>query len=229
MQMRVSVVIPTLDEADRIGSAIVALHAAGFEEIIISDGASTDGTESVARAAGAVVVDAPRGRGKQLQHGAAAATGDLLFFLHADSSPPEGARAMIAETLSAPGAVAGCFTLAFDRTHPLLSFYSVMSRINHNLFTYGDQGLFMARAAFDRIGGYSDAPLFEDVDIVRRARRAGRFVKRPEAVITSARRFARDGPALRELTNVGLVVAYHAGVSPERLANWYRAERKFRE
>ena len=225
----VSVIVPTLDEADRIGALIDALRILGFEEIIVSDGASSDGTKGIAESAGAIVVAGPRGRGKQLQCGAAAASCDNLFFLHADSMPPSNARAVIAQSLATPGVIAGCFRLAFDRRHPLLDLYASMSRINHDLFTFGDQGFFIGRAAFDRIGGYSGAPIFEDTDIVRRARRFGRFIKRGEPMTTSARRFLRSGIFRRQLSNTGMVVLYRLGVSPERLALWYRPEKAFRE
>jgi rSAM/selenodomain-associated transferase 2 len=227
--MGVSVIVPTLDEADRIGALIDALRTQGFEEIIVSDGASSDDTKEIARSSGAIVVAAPRGRGKQLQRGAAAASCESLFFLHADSMPPPNARPAIAHALATPGVIAGCFRLAFDRRHPLLDFYASMSRINHDLFTFGDQGFFIGRASFERIGGYSDAPIFEDADIVRRARRAGRFIKRNEPMTTSARRFLRGGLARRQLSNAVLVALYRGGVSPERLARWYRPEKAFRQ
>lgn len=222
--MRVSVVVPTLDEADRIGALIEILRQSGFEEVIISDGVSDDRTREIARAAGGIVVEGPRGRGSQLQRGANAATGDILFFLHADSTPPAGARALIEQALALPGASAGCFRLVFDSLHPLLSWYGAMSRINHDLFTYGDQGFFIRRPLFDRIGGYTNAPLFEDVDIVRRARRAGQFIKLGEPMTTSARRFLRSGFVRRQLANAGLVALYRLGVAPQRLARWYRPE-----
>lgn len=179
--------------------------------------------------AGAVVVSAPRGRGKQLKAGASAATGDCLFFLHADSHPPIGARRIIVETLAASAVIAGSFCLAFDRRHPLLSFHASCSRINHSLFTYGDQGLFITRRAYEQSGGYSNAPLFEDVEIQRPLRRGGKFVKRPEPIVTSARRFLRDGVARRELVSVGLLGLYCLGVSPEQLERWYRPERERRQ
>jgi hypothetical protein len=104
-----------------------------------------------------------------------------------------------------------------------------MSRINHGLFTYGDQGLFLLRSTYQRIGGYSELPLFEDVEILRRLRRAGRFVKLNAAMVTSARRFIRDGVARRELLSAGLVALYHLGVSPQRLERWYRPDKQGRE
>lgn len=157
-----------------------------------------------------------------------AASGDILFFVHADSQPPSGARGAIATAL-AHGAIGGCFRLAFDSPHPLLRFYAFMSRINHGLFTYGDQGLFLLRSTYQRIGGYSELPLFEDVEILRRLRRAGRFVKLNAAMVTSARRFIRDGVARRELLSAGLVALYHLGVSPQRLERWYRPDKQGRE
>jgi rSAM/selenodomain-associated transferase 2 len=227
--MRISVVIPALDEAERISSLIEALHSEGFDEIIVADGKSSDATQAIAADAGALVVAAPRGRGKQLQCGAAAATGDLLFFIHADSVPPAGARRLILQTLTRPLVVAGCFRLKFDHSHPVLTLFSTVSRINHPLFTYGDQGLFLSRAMYDRIGGYSDAPVFEDVEILNRLRREGKFIKRSEPITTSARRFLRDGVVRREVTSFGLVLLYNMGVSPERIARWYRPEKSFRE
>ena len=227
--MRISVIVPTLDEEARIGALVETLHRQGFEEIIVSDGASNDDTKRRAQAAGAIVVDAPRGRGRQLQRGAAAASGDGLFFLHADSVPPDDAHAIIERTLSACGVVAGCFRLEFDQPHPLLDVYAYMSRINHDVFTFGDQGFFIGRVAYDRLGGYAAVPVFEDTDIVRRVRRAGRFVKRGEPMTTSARRFLRDGIFRRQLANAGLVSLYRLGVSPERLSRWYRSDKVRRE
>jgi hypothetical protein len=131
--------------------------------------------------------------------------------------------------LSTPRVAGGCFCLAFDERHPLLSLYAFMSRINHGLFTYGDQGLFVSRTTFDRIGGYAALPLFEDVEILGRLKRAGRFIKLQTPITTSARRFRRDGMARREIASMGLVALYHLGVPPAQLERWYRPERKHRQ
>jgi rSAM/selenodomain-associated transferase 2 len=225
----VSVIVPTLDEGDRIGDLIDTLRRDGFQEIVVADGGSSDATVKVARDSGALVVSAARGRGTQLGAGANAASGETLFFLHADSTPPRGANRSIETTLSRPDVAGGCFCLAFAERHPLLSFYATMSRINHTLFTYGDQGLFLRRSVFDRIGGYAVLPLFEDVEILTRLRRAGRFVKLQTPITTSARRFLRDGIARRELASMALVGLYHLGVPAARLERWYRPERAHRE
>jgi|CXWL01.1.fsa_nt_gi rSAM/selenodomain-associated transferase 2 len=227
--MRVSVVIPTLDEAGRIETLIVGLIGQGFDEIVVADGGSRDATAALAAAAGALVVSTSRGRGRQLSAGAGAASGDILFFVHADSLPPAGARRRIETALANEGVSAGCFRLTFDVAHPLLRFYAFMSRINHSLFTYGDQGLFLRRSTYQRIDGYRDLPLFEDVEILQRLRRIGRIVKLNAPMVTSARRFLRDGVARRELMSAGLVALYHLGVAPVRLERWYRPDKQSRE
>ncbi|NJO33822.1 MAG: hypothetical protein HC869_12430 [Rhodospirillales bacterium] len=111
----------------------------------------------------------------------------------------------------------------------MLGVYAFMSRINMSAFTYGDQGLFLKRETYERIGGYRDLPLFEDVEILGRLRRAGRIVKLSAPMTTSARRFLRDGVAWREFKSAILVGLYHLGVPPERLERWYRPEREQRE
>ncbi len=227
--MRISVIIPTLDEADRIGALVAALMAQDFDEVVVADGGSGDATMQRACDAGARVVLSPRGRGRQLSAGARAASGEALFFLHADSMPPPQARSRIEATLAAGTVSAGCFRLAFDQKHPLLDFYALMSRINHGLFTYGDQGLFLLRSTYLGIGGYRDMPLFEDVEIVRRLRRLGQIVKLEASMVTSARRFMRDGVARRELMSAGLVALYHLGVGPHQLERWYRPDKEGRE
>jgi len=227
--MRISVVIPALDEGERIGSLIAALRAHGFDDIVVADGGSRDATQAETIAAGAAFIRGERGRGRQLASGARAASGDVLFFVHADSAPPPLACALIETALADPGVSAGCFSLAFDHAHPLLGIYALMSRVNMSLFTYGDQGLFLKRETYERIGGYRDLPLFEDVEILGRLRRAGRIVKLRAPMTTSARRFLRDGVARRELMSAILVALYHMGVPPERLERWYRPERDERE
>jgi len=227
--LRISVIVPTLDEAERIGALIDALRRQGFDEIVVADGGSRDATVERATNAGAQVILSSRGRGQQLGAGARVASGEALFFVHADCLPPSGARNSIEARLAEVGVSAGCFRLAFDEAHPLLRLYAFMSRINHGLFTYGDQGLFLLRSTYLRIGGYRDMPLFEDVDILQRLRRAGRIVKLNQPMLTSARRLMRDGVAQRELMSAGLVALYHLGVSPERLEQWYRPEKPSRE
>ena len=120
------------------------------------------------------------------------------------------------------GIAGGSFSLEFDDGHPLLRFYSLFSRINHILFTYGDQGLFMRKEVFQAVGGFRNIPIMEDVDIQRRLRRTGRFVKIREPVTTSARRYRARGNVHQQIVNMMLVALYHSGVSPFTLKRYYK-------
>jgi rSAM/selenodomain-associated transferase 2 len=222
-----AIVIPTLNEEPILPGLLADLASrAGDFTVTVADGGSTDGTRDVAgRFPGVRWVEAPRGRGAQMNAGAREAGGDLLLFLHADSRLPAGAFERIREALADPGVVAGSFSLAFDRDDPWLRFYARCSRWNHPLVTYGDQGLFLRRELFERVGGFPEIPLMEDVEIQRRLRRLGRFVKLREPVVTSARRFVRHGAVRQQMRNAALVSLYYLGVAPERLARGYGVTR----
>lgn len=218
-----SVVVPCLDEEERLPRTLDRLEAEGEGcEVVVVDGGSGDGSREVAAGrAGVRLVRAPRSRGLQLNAGAAVARGETLFFLHADTLPPRGFVRRIEEALAGPGVVAGSFCLGFDAGGALLRLYSWCSRFNRPLFTYGDQGLFLLRAVFEEIGGFAPIPLLEDVEIQRRLRRRGRFVKVPVPVVTSARRFRATGALRQQAVNALLLLAYRAGRSPEALARLY--------
>lgn len=222
--MRVSVVIPTLNEAPRIGALLARLAAMGFNDIIVADGASSDGTLRVARDFGARIVSANACRGAQLHAGAQAASGEAIWFLHADSTPPDDCKALIAGALADRRVAAGCFRLAFDRKHSLLWLLARLSALNLTLTTYGDQGLFVRGDVYREIGGFKPLPILEDLEIQQRLRRRGRFVKLSTPIVTSARRYLRDGVLRRQAMNVAIVALYAAGVSPWRLWRWYRPE-----
>ena len=221
--MRLSVIIPTLDEVDELGACVESVRAVVAQcEIVVADGGSRDGTLATARSlAGVRTLLAPRGRGHQMNAGAAVATGDVFLFLHADTHLPAGAGALVASALADPGVVGGSFFLGFDSSHPLLRLSSLASRLNWSWSTYGDQGFFFRREIFERLGGFAPVPLFEDVDFQVRVRRLGRCVKIQRPVTSSARRFLRVGIARQQLLNATLVTAYHLGASPHWLARWY--------
>jgi rSAM/selenodomain-associated transferase 2 len=218
----IEVIIPTLNEAAHLETLLSDLSAREEDvRITVVDGGSTDGTWEIASRFPVRRLRAPRGRASQMNAGASGATGEILLFLHADTLPPPDAFHRVAEVLADPGVAGGSFRLAFDRSDPWLVVYAFFSRINHPLFTYGDQALFVRREAFARLGGFREIPIMEDVEIQRRLRRAGRFVKLPEPVVTSARRFVEMGPIRQQLLNVGLVALYHLGVAPARLKRLY--------
>ncbi|MBI3884537.1 MAG: TIGR04283 family arsenosugar biosynthesis glycosyltransferase [Opitutae bacterium] len=220
-----SVIIPTLDEAARIAAAVASVRARLPQaEIIVADGGSQDGTAAAAAQAGARVVAAPRGRGPQCIAGAAAANGELLLFLHADTELPANAAAVLAEQFARPTVRIGTFRLKFDEAGWFLRASAWCSRLDSVFTRFGDQGIAIRRDFYDELGGFPPWPLFEDVELLRRARRVTRVWSFPAQVTTSARRFRRHGPWRQQFRNGGLVLRYLLGASPERLAAEYRPE-----
>ncbi|MEW5913223.1 MAG: TIGR04283 family arsenosugar biosynthesis glycosyltransferase [Thermodesulfobacteriota bacterium] len=220
----ISVVIPTLNEAQGIEPCLRSLLAQeGVGEVIVVDGGSADGTlEQLAAFPQVRLLHSLPGRGRQMNAGAWAACGRILLFLHADTSLPPEAMGLIEQALARPGVAAGSFYLRFDHGHPFLRLYSLGSRINHALFTYGDQGLFLSAEVFWRAGGFPAWNIMEDVEMRNRLSRLGRIVKVQRPVTTSARRYLRNGVIRQQALDTALVLLYHLGASPDFLQRAYR-------
>jgi hypothetical protein len=228
----VSIVVPTLNEAARIGPLVATLSAeAPPVEIVVADGGSVDFTADIARAAGARVVPAPRGRGQQLAAGIAASTGDIVWMVHADTTVPPGAVAALRRALADPAVAGGNFALVFaadgdddrDRAFArwLTGFYAWFRR--RGLY-YGDSGIFIRRAALDRLGGVKPIALMEDFDLSRRMERAGGTVcVDAPALVTSARRFAGRRPAAIVAGWVLVHALWYLGARPSFIARVYRS------
>lgn len=224
--MRISIVIPALNEAQCLASTLSALRAMpGDFDLLVVDGGSGDDTMRIARDMTVPVLSAPRGRGAQMNAGAAAAGGEVLLFLHADTVLPPDAHARIAAALRDPDVIGGCFRLSFDRAHPLLRLYSWFTRFRCRLFHYGDQAFFVRADYFRRTGGYRAYPIMEDLDLWLRMVRGGRVAVLDAAVVSSARRFSRVGVVRQQLLNVALVLLFFVGFSPLTLGRFYRAVR----
>ena len=216
----ISVIIPTLNEEEHLPALLRLLMKRQPHEIIVADGGSSDGTENVCREyEGVRFIPATNGRGHQMNEGASHATGDVLFFVHADSSLPDKWEYEITNLLN--DHLAGTFWLKFDDSSFLLDFYSKCSSLKHWLFTYGDQGLFIKKQDFIEIGGYNEPMFLEDIDLLRRLYRKGSVVKSSLPITTSARRFRKKGVMRQQLRNIGILAGYLAGISPERLARFY--------
>lgn len=227
--LAISVVIPTLNEAERLPRLLAALAWMPLLEVIVADGGSTDDTCALAARGGAQVVRVPQaGRARQLNAGAAVAQGRVLWFLHADACPPEGAVAGIRHALADPGVVGGAFLLrtVSDRGGrgwgPLLRIADVRSRVTRH--PYGDQGLFVRRDVFDAVGPYPDLALMEDLALSQHLVRVGRLARVPLEVTVSGRRFENRLLASFAMMQV-FPTLYRLGVPTERLAAWYRHER----
>ncbi len=217
--MKISVIIPTLNEEQCVGAAVV--RAAAAYEVIVTDGGSSDGTVAVATTHGARVVTSAPGRGRQMNRGAAEAAGDTLLFLHADTLLPGGFETHVARVLSG-GACAGAFRLQIDSPQWSLRVIERAVNVRSRVFgmPYGDQALFLRAAIFGELGGYADIAAMEDFDLVRRLRRRGRIEVAEACVVTSARRWLRCGVIRTTVLNQALVLAWLGGVSADRIARW---------
>lgn len=218
----VSLIVPTLDEERALGERLAAMIAAA-DEIVISDGGSRDATVALARRHGARVVEGPAGRGQQLNRGAEAARGEVLVFLHADTTLPSGALDRVREAV-AGGAVGGAFTIRFDRDSRLYRGGATLVNLRSRWtkLALGDQAQFATRVAFDRLGGFRPWPILEDLDFAKRLRGVGPTAILSPPVLTSARRFEARGPARTVALNWLIWTLFACGVPPQRLAALYR-------
>jgi rSAM/selenodomain-associated transferase 2 len=193
--MKISVIIPVLNEEDTIRTTLSSLHISSKEEIVVIDGGSDDGTVSIAQEFTQQVYVTERGRGHQLKNGAGKATGDILLFLHADCILPNNSFSLIRDVMSNDEYSIGAFYLGID--HPSFCFRVIEFGANLRSWItrvpYGDQGLFMRRDDYEKIGGFCDIPLMEDVDLSKRMKKIGRvkFVK--DAIMASPRRWLKEG------------------------------------
>ena len=218
-----SVVIPVLNEAAAIGATLDAVAGLGAGvEVIVVDGQSDDDTARIARDHGAIVLSAPRGRGLQLKTGAERANGEVLWFLHADSIPPPGAIQSIREALETARVVGGNFDLVFDggsrAARNLTRIYPHLRKLG---LCYGDSGIFVKREVYRAAGGFRAYPIFEDLDLIKRLRRHGRFLHLGARIVTSSRRFEGRSFGLTFAKWTAMQVLYWAGVHPEVLGRWY--------
>jgi rSAM/selenodomain-associated transferase 2 len=224
--MRLSIIIPTLNEAVTLRTVAAGLASGPADvEVIVADGGSTDGTVAVAQACGLRVIAAPRGRGSQMNAGARAAQGSILLFLHVDTRLPKEALTLIECALADPAVCGGNFSLRFDGTTRAARYLTrLYPFLRLGGMCYGDSAIFVRRAVFERLGGFRDFPIFEDVDLFRRLKCAGRFVRLPAWATTSSRRF--EGRFLRTFALWSLLqVLYWLGVPPRRLERLYRPVR----
>ncbi|HEX9954384.1 MAG TPA: TIGR04283 family arsenosugar biosynthesis glycosyltransferase [Allosphingosinicella sp.] len=211
--------IPTLDAAATLPGCLQALG--DVPDLVVVDGGSRDATREVARAAGARVVDSPRGRGVQLAAGADAARGDWLLFLHADTRLSSGWRHLV-EAHVTRRVEAACFRFRLDDAawQARVIERGVTFRVKLLGLPYGDQGLLVSRRLYDEVGGYRPLPLMEDVDLVRRIGRR-RLVTLDAAAVTSADKWRRDGWARRSGRNLACLALHRMGMSAERVAKIY--------
>lgn len=223
MVSSLSIIIPTLNEAQMLPTCLAKVSEWWPEaEVIVADGLSDDETVRLAEAAGAHVVrDLPRSRGEQLRAAAEIASGEWLFFLHADSKVDETAARVADAYRSDSSNRLGMFQIRFDSPTLLLRFSAWWTRFDSVFTRFGDQGILIRRDYYRELGGFKPWPLFEDVDLCRRARRRQSIDVLPAALVTSARRFERRGPYRQQLNNAWLLLRYLMGADPHQLVRNY--------
>lgn len=218
----VSVIIPTLNEERTLPTTLRSLPLSPATEVFVCDGGSTDRTCEVAESCGATVLRCGRGRGLQMNAGAAVARGEILLFLHADARLPNDFADQVRSGLPATCA-GGAFQLRIDHSHRLLRLVEFGTRLRSRWLQlpYGDQAIFVRGETFYSLGGFRDDPLMEDFEFCRRLSRRGRIALLDSAVTVSARRWLRLGVVRTTLWNQFIIAAWYAGVPPARLAKWY--------
>ena len=226
---KLSVVMPVLDEAHGVVAALARLQAlrARGVEVVVVDGGSSDGTGQLAAPWCDRLLEAPRGRSAQMNAGAAAARGEILVFLHADTELPAGALAALTGGLESTGRAWGRFDVAIVPATPLLALVALLmnARSRATGIATGDQAIFARRAAFERAGGFPAIPLMEDVALSRALKRQSPPLCLRERVVTSARRWERNGTLRTIVLMWRLRLAYALGADPRRLAQRYDVER----
>ena len=225
---QVSVIIPALNEERDIAATLGAVGRSPRHEIIVVDGGSTDATVQCANEAGVTVLTSKPHRARQMNAGAARATGGALLFLHSDTILPPGWAEVVSRTLSAPGVAGGAFRFGIAGNFPGKSFVEWTTYLRSRWLQrpYGDQGLFLPRALFEEMGGFADLPIMEDYEFAIRLRRRGRIITAGEAALTSGRRWQTLGVLRTTLHNQWMLAGYHLGVNPQKLATRYRAVRR---
>ncbi len=225
MQNNISVIIPALNEGERIGDCIESAKKINPLEIIIADGGSADRTKEIAEDSGALVIQSRRGRGAQMNKGASLARGEILLFLHADTRMPE--MSVPFDSAICKEYVGGFFKLKFDDGSLSTRLVEMFANFRARLLTlpYGDQAIFIKRDIFEKLGGFRDYPLLEDIDMAIRLRKFGKLKYIPFQVIASSRRLKKGypfSPIFVSLRNVLIALLFLFGLSPFRLIKLYK-------
>jgi rSAM/selenodomain-associated transferase 2 len=221
--MRISVIVPVLNEEMSIAATLIELQRLKPDEMIVVDGGSSDETREICQRFGVESYPSRPGRAAQMNFGAQRATGDVLVFLHADTRLPLSAFDDIRAALQDSKVLGGRFDLQLDNPRPLLKLVGLMISLRSRLSKVGtgDQAIFVRREIFQELGGYPDIPLMEDVAFSRLLKRRGAVACLRSRVISSARRWEMDGIWRTILKMWTLKTLYLLGISPVRLKRYY--------
>ncbi len=221
--MRITVVIPVLNEEKTIATTLAALMTSTPDEVIVVGGGSKDRTRAIIEQTSALLLSSPRGRARQMNRGAKEANGDVILFLHADTLLPPSAVEDIRAALSDPECTGGRFDVELEGDHWALKWIGAMISLRSRLtkVATGDQAIFVRRKVFEELGGFPDIPLMEDIAFCQMLRKNGRLACLKSRVVTSARRWETDGVWRTILKMWTLKLLFLAGISPFRLKQFY--------
>ena len=222
---KISIIIPALNEAKTLGKTLKQIIKQASIEIIVVDGGSQDKTSEIANKFGAkVIYSQQKNRAYQMNLGAAAATGKIFLFLHADTLLPTGYFSLVREVLAMPETVAGAFELGIDGVQQSFRLLEMAVNWRSRFFSlpYGDQALFMKAEVFQEVGGFVPLLIMEDFDLVQRLKKRGKIRIAPAKVLTSSRRWQKLGICRTTAINQLIILGHYLGISPTKLAHWYR-------
>lgn len=240
--MNISIIIPVLNEELMIGRTLQhILNVQNIQkniqniqptdappwQIIVVDGGSHDRTVEIVQSFPVQVITKTGGRAVQMNEGAKIATGEILLFLHGDTLLPADFVDWVEKVINTPGAIAGAFRLRINSSQPFLRVIEILVnwRSHYGQLPYGDQAIFLKAETFRKIGGFPLMPIMEDFVLIRQLSKMGKIAIAPVAVITSERRWQKLGILKTTLINQLIIIGYWCGVSPEKLAKWYREQR----
>ncbi len=226
--LNISIIIPALNEACSISRTIQQAQKAANGEIIVIDGGSRDATRDIAGSKGVKVRQSEAGRAVQMNCGVREARGDILLFLHADTLLPDNFQPQILQIMKRSDTVAGAFRFAIDLPGVAARLVEFFTNLRSRLWQlpYGDQAIFVRRADFNKIGGYPEEPILEDVLLIKKLQKLGKIKIAETSVITSGRRWQEVGIFKTTLINQKIMLGYLFGLSPKLLKGWYRIGKK---
>ena len=230
--MKISIIIPIFNESENIGNLLSHLidnsNPKNIQEILVVDGGSTDGSQEIVNnfiktknLLHLILINSPKGRAKQMNAGAEKATGEILYFLHADSYPPKNYDQLIINETK-KGFLAGCFRMRFDSNHPLLKFSQWFTRFNYKACRGGDQSLYILKCVFTELKGYNENYIiYEDCELINRVYDTVPFKVIPEIITTSSRRYNINGTWKLQYHFTIIHLKKWLGASPEKLSSYY--------